>query len=116
MLNAKDVTLLAPCRPGKIVAVGLNYLDHIKEMNDPMPDEPVIFLKPPSAVIGPNDAIVLPKRAERVDFEAELAAVIGKKCRNVSIEDADSVIFGYTWLQRRLRPRFAEGGRAVGQS
>lgn len=98
VLNAKDVTLLAPCRPGKIVAVGLNYLDHIKEMNDPMPDEPVIFLKPPSAVIGPNDAIVLPKRAERVDFEAELAAVIGKKCRNVSIEDADSVIFGYTCL------------------
>lgn len=116
VLNAKDVTLLAPCRPGKIVAVGLNYLDHIKEMNDPMPDEPVIFLKPPSAVIGPNDAIVLPKRAERVDFEAELAAVIGKKCRNVSIGRCRQRHLRLHLLKRRLRPRFAEGGRTVGQS
>ena len=66
--------LLAPCRPGKVVAVGLNYLDHIKEMNDPMPDEPVIFIKPASAVIGPDEAIVCPRRSSRVDYEAELEA------------------------------------------
>ena len=99
VLNAKDVTLLAPL-PARQDRRRRAELPRPHQGNERsrMPDEPVIFLKPPSAVIGPNDAIVLPKRAERVDFEAELAAVIGKKCRNVSIEDADSVIFGYTCL------------------
>lgn len=110
--------LLVPCRPGKIVAVGLNYLDHIKEMNDPMPDEPVIFIKPASAVIGPGEAIVCPKRSSRVDYEAELAAVIGKRCKNVTAQDAPQYILGYTCLNdvtaRDIQPIDGQWTRAKG--
>ena len=113
-----QVRLLAPCEPSKIVAVGLNYLDHIREMNDPMPEEPVIFLKPPTAVIGPEEAIVAPKRSSRVDFEAELAAVIGKTCKNIAPEEADAYILGYTCLNdvtaRDLQPLDGQWTRAKG--
>lgn len=110
--------LLAPCSPGKVVAVGLNYLDHIKEMNDPMPDEPVIFIKPASAVIGPDEAIVCPRRSSRVDYEAELAAVIGKRCKGVTAEEAPEYILGYTCLNdvtaRDLQPIDGQWTRAKG--
>lgn len=94
-LNA--VTLLAPVIPrSKIVAVGKNYHDHAAEMGGEAPGEPLLFLKPNTSVIGPNDTILLPPQSSRVDFEGELAVVIGSIARHVREEDADDVIFGYT--------------------
>ncbi len=117
-LPLAKLRLLAPVQPSKVVAVGLNYLDHIKEMNDPMPDEPVIFLKPPSAVIGPEDAIVRPKRSSRVDYEAEIAAVIGKRCKGLNYDQAKEAIFGFTCCNdvtaRDLQPIDGQWTRAKG--
>jgi len=90
------VKFLPPVDPPKIICVGLNYRDHAEELKMKIPDEPVIFMKPPSAVIGHEDVIELPEQSERVDYEGELAVIIGKKCRNVSREDASEYIFGYT--------------------
>jgi 2-keto-4-pentenoate hydratase/2-oxohepta-3-ene-1,7-dioic acid hydratase in catechol pathway len=94
----KQVVLLAPTLPSKIVAVGLNYRDHAAEMGAPIPDEPRIFLKPPSAIIGPDDPIVLPPQSARVEHEAELAVVIKKRCRNVPVERVRDYVLGYTCL------------------
>jgi len=97
--NLDEVRLLAPVVPGKIIAVGLNYLDHIKEFGDrPVPENPTLFLKIPSTVIGPEDDIVLPKDYQRVDYEAELAVVISKHCYDVTAEEAGDYIFGATCL------------------
>lgn len=95
-LNLSEVRLLAPVVPTKIVAVGLNYVDHAKELDMDIPDEPVIFIKPSTAVIGPEERIILPPQSKRVDYEAELAVVIGKEARFVSLEKARDFIFGYT--------------------
>lgn len=92
-----DVRLLPPCVPTKIICVGRNYANHAKELGNAVPEKPLLFLKPPSAVIGPEDAIVLPVSAE-VHYEAELAIVIGKRCKNVSAADAAGVILGYTCM------------------
>ncbi|MCX7745661.1 MAG: fumarylacetoacetate hydrolase family protein [Clostridia bacterium] len=94
----KDVKLLAPCHPTKIIAVGLNYIDHIKELGHEMPTNPVLFIKLPHTVTGPESAIVIPPNATRVDYEAELAVVIKKECRNVSTGDARKYILGATCL------------------
>ena len=94
----KHSVLLAPVVPSKIVAVGLNYRDHAKEMGRPLPDEPRIFLKPPTAVVGPDDPIVYPACSTRVDHEAELAVVIKRRCRNVPPERAREFVLGYTCL------------------
>jgi 2-keto-4-pentenoate hydratase/2-oxohepta-3-ene-1,7-dioic acid hydratase in catechol pathway len=83
-------------QPGKIVAVGLNYRSHAHELGMAVPEEPVLFMKPPSAVIGPGDAIVIPSSSQRVDFEAELAVVIGRAARNLDLEDAADCVAGYT--------------------
>lgn len=83
-------------QPGKIIAVGLNYRSHAAELGMAVPEEPVLFMKPPSAVIGPGDAIILPSVSERVDFEAELALVIGKAARGVNLEAAAGCVAGYT--------------------
>ncbi len=91
-----DVKLLPPCVPSKIVCLGLNYRGHIEEMGLTVPSVPLIFLKPASAVIGPCDSIVLPRGCRRVDYEGELAVVIGKKAKNVSAEKAAEYIIGYT--------------------
>jgi len=91
-----NVKFLSPTSPTKIIALGLNYKDHAKETGFPIPEEPLIFLKPPSAVIGLGDVIQIPKGVGRVDYEAELAIVIGKKCKNVSKEEAYNYILGYT--------------------
>lgn len=91
-------TLVAPVRPGKIVCVGLNYLDHVTE-NDPnrtVPDEPVLFMKPPSAVIGPGETITIAHRDHRTDYEAELALVIGKTAANVVASDWRGYVAGFT--------------------
>ncbi len=92
-----EVRLLAPCVPTKIICLGRNYAAHAKELGNEAPERPMLFLKPPSSVIGPGEAIVLPKSA-RVDYEAELALVIGRRCRNVSSCEAMEVILGYTCL------------------
>lgn len=88
--------LLAPVQPGKIIAIGLNYAAHAAEANQKIPDFPIIFMKPPSAVIGPGQPIVLPNADDRVDYEAELTVVIGKRCRRVQPGQEASVILGYT--------------------
>lgn len=88
--------LLPPCAPSKIVCVGRNYAEHAKELDHAIPSEPLIFLKPPSSLIGSGGTIVLPKSSERVDYEGELGVVIGKRARNVKAADALSYILGYT--------------------
>jgi len=102
-LNATDlryqlskVKLLAPCLPSKIVAVGLNYRAHAQETKQPLPKEPLIFLKPPTAVIGPEDNIVYPPSSTRVDYEGELGVVIKKRAWQVSEEKALDYVLGYT--------------------
>jgi 2-keto-4-pentenoate hydratase/2-oxohepta-3-ene-1,7-dioic acid hydratase in catechol pathway len=87
---------LAPLVPGKIVAIGRNYRDHAAERGKPVPTEPLVFLKPPSAVIGPGDAILLPAGVGRVDHEAELGVVIGRRACRVRREDALDHVFGLT--------------------
>ncbi len=91
-----DLMLLSPLMPSKIIAVGLNLREHVKEFALTVPDEPLLFMKAPTTVIGPNEAIVLPPESKQVDFEGELAVVIGRRAKNISVEDAPSVILGYT--------------------
>jgi 2-keto-4-pentenoate hydratase/2-oxohepta-3-ene-1,7-dioic acid hydratase in catechol pathway len=93
-----DLTLQAPVTPGKVIAIGLNYVDHVTE-NDPtrtIPTTPVVFMKPTSAIIGPEQAIELANTENNIDYEAELVVVIGKKAKDVSEADALSYVFGYT--------------------
>lgn len=90
------VRLLAPVMPRKIACVGRNYLEHAAELGNEVPPEPLIFLKAPTALIGPEAMVIHPQISQRVDHEGELALVIGRRCRNVSEADAQSVIFGYT--------------------
>jgi 2-keto-4-pentenoate hydratase/2-oxohepta-3-ene-1,7-dioic acid hydratase in catechol pathway len=92
----KDVKLLAPVQPSKIICIGRNYSAHAKEHNAEVPELPLIFLKPPSAIINPGDNIVIPPQSNQVEHEAELVVVIGRKTRNVTIEDARDAIYGYT--------------------
>jgi 2-keto-4-pentenoate hydratase/2-oxohepta-3-ene-1,7-dioic acid hydratase in catechol pathway len=92
-----DATLLAPVIPrSKVVAIARNYRDHAAELGNEVPPEPMLFLKPNTSVIGPGDAIILPPQSERVDFEGELAAVIGRVTKNVPAERALDHVFGYT--------------------
>jgi len=91
-----EVKLLAPCTPSKIVALGLNYRSHTEEVRADIPAEPLIFLKPPTAVIGPEDNIVLPPSSTRVDYECELAVVMKKLAWQVSREKAFDYVLGYT--------------------
>ena len=88
--------LLAPVLPSKIVCVGLNYKDHAAEVKKPLPEEPLIFIKPSTSVIGPEDSIVLPEGVGRVDHEAELAVVIGRRATRVPASEAGQYILGLT--------------------
>ena len=90
------VRLLAPCQPSKVVAVGLNYGDHAAETRNVLPAEPLLFLKPATSVIGPDEAIVCPAMSQQVDYEAELAVVIGRRARQVSAGEATGYVLGYT--------------------
>lgn len=114
-----DVRLLAPILPSKVVCVGLNYAAHAREMGSEPPAEPVIFLKPSTAVCGPGDPIVRPTGlSERVDFEGELAVVVGRLCREVPASRAAEVIFGYTCANdvtaRDLQAKDGQWARAKG--
>lgn len=91
-----DVRLLAPILASKVICIGKNYADHVKEMGGEAPDNPVIFIKPNTSIIGPEVPIVLPPSSERVDFEGELAVVIGRPCKDVKASAAKDVILGYT--------------------
>ena len=94
-----EVALLPPSVPTKIVCVGRNYADHAAEFNNDVPKEPLIFLKPPSAILAPGEAIVLPAISKRVDYEGELCVVIGRRCRQLSdTDDALAYVAGYTCL------------------
>ncbi len=94
--HVSQVKLLAPCMPGKIVAVGLNYRDHAAEMRLAVPGEPVVFLKPPTSVIGPGGTIVYPAMSEQVDYEAELGVVIKDRIHSINPDQAKDHILGYT--------------------
>lgn len=95
--SLSQVRLVAPMLPSKVVAIGKNYADHAHEMGGEVPDEPLVFLKPSTSVIGSGEAIAYPTTlSQRVDYEGELAVVIGRLCREVPRERAHEVIFGYT--------------------
>jgi len=111
--------LLPPCLPTKIVAIGVNYKDHAAEFKKEPPSEPLIFLKPPSALLAPEEAIVYPEDVtKRVDYEGELAVVIKKRARHVTPEQAPAAIFGYTCCNdvtaRDLQKKDGQWSRAKG--
>jgi 2-keto-4-pentenoate hydratase/2-oxohepta-3-ene-1,7-dioic acid hydratase in catechol pathway len=91
-----DLEILPPTTPGKIICVGLNYIDHARELGMPVPKNPLIFLKPPSSTLGHLGKIEFPGQAGRVDYEGELAVVIGQKCKDIRSSEAGNVIMGYT--------------------
>ncbi len=115
---ASEVRLLAPCAPSKVVCVGLNYRDHAAEGGHEVPEEPLLFLKPPTAVIGPGDAIVYPRMSNRVDHEAELGVVMGRRARNVTPGEAIDFVLGYVCVNdvtaRDLQRRDGQWTRAKG--
>jgi len=95
-LPLAGVRLLPPILPSKVVAIGKNYADHAREMGGEPPAEPVLFLKPSTSVIGPGATIAYPTLSQQVDYEGELAVVIGRMCREVPVERAAEVVLGYT--------------------
>ncbi|HUF92698.1 MAG TPA: fumarylacetoacetate hydrolase family protein [Candidatus Limnocylindria bacterium] len=114
----RQVVLLAPVLPSKIIAIGLNYRDQLAALRLPAPEEPVIFLKAVSALAGPDDPIVYPAQTARVDYEAELAVIIRRRCRAVPSARAREYVLGYTCLNdvtaRDLREHDAQWARAKG--
>lgn len=97
--STENVKLLPPCIPTKIIAVGLNYRDHAEEMKKEPPEDPMLFLKPSTTVIANEEEIIYPSHmSERVDYEGELAVVIGREAHMVEEDDADRYIFGYTCI------------------
>lgn len=119
-IELSKVNLLAPVQPSKIICIGLNYLAHVQASfsAEKPPEYPLIFLKPPSAIINPGDKIVHPPQSERVDYEAELAVVIGKTATWVKEEDAEQHIFGFTCVNdvtaRDLQKKDGQWSRAKG--
>ncbi len=116
--NLESLNFLPPCEPKKIVCVGLNYMDHAIELGMKPPKEPVIFLKPTSALIPHKGDIILPGQSKKVDFEGELALVIKKRCRYVKKEDARDFVLGLTCFNdvtaRDIQERDVQWTRAKG--
>jgi 2-keto-4-pentenoate hydratase/2-oxohepta-3-ene-1,7-dioic acid hydratase in catechol pathway len=115
----RDAVLLAPIQPSKIVCIGRNYREHAAELGHEVPKEPLIFLKPPSALLNPGQKIIRPKISARVDHEGELGVVIGRKCRNLrDDEDVRDYILGYTCVNdvtaRDLQNKDGQWTRAKG--
>lgn len=110
--------LLAPCAPSKVIAVGKNYADHAAEMGTPLPAEPLVFLKPSTAVTSTGSPIYYPEQSQRVDYEGELALVIGERCAQLSPEQAQMKIWGYTIANdvtaRDLQRKDGQWSRAKG--
>jgi len=118
-LALAEAKLMAPVQPSKIVCVGRNYREHAKELGNEVPTEPLIFLKPPSSLIGPGQTIVRPAMSARVDHEGELGVVIGKACRHLRAEeDVRPYILGYTCVNdvtaRDLQNKDGQWTRAKG--
>lgn len=117
-ISKEDVRLLAPCCPSKIVAVGLNYRRHAEELHSEIPKDPLLFLKPSTAVIGPDENIIYPRLSKRVDYEGELAVVIKRKAFRVRISEANDYILGYVCLNdvtaRDLQEKDGQWTRAKG--
>ncbi|UCC79823.1 MAG: fumarylacetoacetate hydrolase family protein [Candidatus Zixiibacteriota bacterium] len=119
-IEFNEEILMASAEPTKIVLIGLNYRDHIKESQsaDDVPKEPVIFMKPTTAIIGPNDEIPYPPGLDRVDYEGELACVIGERIHDVDEDGARNAIFGYTILNdvtaRKLQKKDVQWTRGKG--
>lgn len=115
-ISCGKIRLLTPAIPSKIILAGLNYRDHASELNMPVPLEPVIFLKPPTTVIGYGENIIYPKTVKRLDYEGELALIIKKEARNISEREVDKYILGYTCLNdvtaRDLQKKDAQWTRA----
>lgn len=114
-----DIRFLPPCIPQKIICIGLNYAAHVEESTlGEITDEPVLFFKPTSSIIGHLDNIILPNWVDRIDYEGELAVIIGKKLKNVSIDEAEDGIFGYTCLNdvtaRNIQKKDKQWTRAKG--
>ena len=113
-----DLKILSPCVPTKIVAIGLNYRSHAEELGMALSEDPMVFMKPPTAVIGPDQEIIYPEMSSQVDYEGELAVVIGKKCRFVTEEDSEKYIAGYTCFNdvtaRDLQKKDVQFTRAKG--
>jgi len=111
-----EVKILPPTDPSKIICVGLNYRDHAEELGMEIPKEPIIFLKPPSSIIGDGDPIIYPRMSQEVDYEVELAIIISKKAKNISCKEAGDFIAGYTILNdvtaRDLQRRDGQWTRA----
>ena len=95
-LSPNSYHLLARCAPSKVVAVGRNYANHAAEMSADLPQEPLIFLKPSTSIISTHSSILYPKQSQRVDYEGELALIIGERCVDCTPEEAQSKIWGYT--------------------
>jgi len=114
-----DVRILPPVLPTKIIGIGRNYRDHAQELNNPLPEEPLVFLKPPTALIGTLDAVVMPPASTRVDYEGEVGVVIRKKARQLRDDDpVGDVILGYTCFNdvtaRDLQAKDVQFTRAKG--
>jgi 2-keto-4-pentenoate hydratase/2-oxohepta-3-ene-1,7-dioic acid hydratase in catechol pathway len=118
LIEEAGLRLAPPVWPSKIIAIGLNYKDHAVEMNKPLPDEPLVFSKPPSSVVGPDEAIRLPAWAGRIDHEAELAVVIGRRAHGVKAAHAMDYVLGLTCLNdvtaRDLQQRDGQYTRSKG--
>jgi len=92
----QGAALLAPVLPGKIIGIGRNYVEHAREMDSPVPSEPLIFLKAPSSVIGPRSPVVLPLESQRVEYEGEIAVVVRERLRRATAEEAARAVLGVT--------------------
>lgn len=91
-----SIEFLSPVEPSKVIGVGLNYVDHAKELKMDIPENPMLFMKPPTSVVGPDAKILYPQMSQQVEYEAEIAVVIKNKIKNVSVREATSHIYGYT--------------------
>ncbi len=116
--HTQDLQFLPPCEPSKIVCIGLNYADHAGELGMKVPDEPVVFLKPPTAINHHGGTIYLPPQSRRTEYEAELAMVVKQRCKNVRKEDAREFIYGLTCFNdvtaRDLQEKDGQWTRAKG--
>ncbi|MGM0441439.1 MAG: fumarylacetoacetate hydrolase family protein [Elusimicrobiota bacterium] len=113
-----EINLVAPVKPKKIICVGLNYRDHARELNMDLPESPLIFLKASSSYTGPNSDIIKPPACRQLDYEAELAAVVGKQGKNIAVEEAGNFVLGYTCFNdvtaRDIQQRESQWSRAKG--
>ena len=118
LIEETGMRLAPPVQPTKIMAIGLNYKDHAAEMNKKLPEEPLVFSKPPSSIIGPEDPIRIPAWAGRIDYEAEMAVVIGRRASRVKAHEAMDYVLGLTCLcdvtARDLQNRDVQYTRAKG--